>query len=315
MPGWRIAAAAAALLGYALLGNWLMLNAANEPWAVAALFGPLLVAVAGMGWHRRQWATLAACAGLLVLLAVIVWRGGVRDMQRMYVLQHGAIHLALAWSFALTLRDGAKPLITLAGRRRAPQAQAGFHAGHAHLHAGADRRVGRLLHGHGGALGADLPAGALELVVGVLQPAHAAGRGALFVGEHLLRYRRHPEFARVSLRAAFEAYQTQRQAKRGWPKAHATGSAGLPLLAPRDLARHWPGAAARPSAARSSSARRWPWRSSCQPPVGPSTCARTATFLRWAWRQPCCAARPACCRRMRCLKRCARFPQRAQRPT
>ena len=76
MPGWRIAAAAAALLGYALLGHWLMLNAAAEPWAVAALFGPLLVAVAGMGWHRRQWATLAACAGLLVLLAVIVCRVG-----------------------------------------------------------------------------------------------------------------------------------------------------------------------------------------------------------------------------------------------
>ncbi|HRD98777.1 MAG TPA: hypothetical protein PLA97_20545, partial [Rubrivivax sp.] len=79
MPGWRIAAVALSLLGYALLGHWLMLHAANQPWAVAALFGPLLVAVGGMGWHRRQWATLAACAALLALLAAIVWRGGVTD--------------------------------------------------------------------------------------------------------------------------------------------------------------------------------------------------------------------------------------------
>jgi hypothetical protein len=65
---------------------------------------------AGTGGSGPRWRPVPA---LLVLLAAIVWRGGVSDMQRMYVLQHGAIHLALAWSFALTLRGGGTPLITL----------------------------------------------------------------------------------------------------------------------------------------------------------------------------------------------------------
>lgn len=207
MPGWRIAAAALSLLGYAVLGHWLMLHAANQPWAVAALFGPLLVAVGGMGWHRRQWATLAACAALLVLLAAIVWRGGVSDMQRMYVLQHGAIHLALAWSFALTLRGGGTPLITLLAEG---------------LHRKLHQDFTPAMHAYTRALTGLWAAYFLGMVVlsvliyllapwswwslfcNLLTPLAAA---LLFVGEHLLRYRRHPEFARVSLRAAFDAYQ------------------------------------------------------------------------------------------------------------
>lgn len=207
MPGWRIAAAAAALLGYALLGNWLMLNAANQPWAVAALFGPLLVAVAAMGWHRRQWATLAACLALLVLLAVIVWRGGVRDMQRMYVLQHGAIHLALAWSFALTLRAGATPLISLLAE--------GLHRKLGQDFTPAMQAYTRQLTGLWAAYFLGMVA--LSALIYLLAPwswwsvfcnlLTPLAAGAFFVGEHLLRYRRHPEFGRVSLRAAFEAYQ------------------------------------------------------------------------------------------------------------
>lgn len=207
MPGWRIAAAALSLLGYALLGHWLMLHAANQPWAVAALFGPLLVAVGGMGWHRRQWATLAACAALLVLLAAIVWRGGVRDMQRMYVLQHGAIHLALAWSFALTLRGGGTPLITLLAEGLHRKLQQDFTpAMHAYTRAltsvWAAYFLGMVV------LSALIyllaPWSWWSLFCNLLTPLAAA---LLFVGEHLLRYRRHPEFARVSLRAAFDAYQ------------------------------------------------------------------------------------------------------------
>ncbi len=207
MPGWRFAAAALSLLGYALLGHWLMLHAANQPWAVAALFGPLLLAVGGIGWHRRQWATLAACAALLLLLAAIVWRGGVRDMQRMYVLQHGAIHLALAWSFALTLRDGSTPLITLlaAGLHRRLR-QEFTPAMHDYT-----RSLTRLWAGY--FLGMVALSALIYLLAAwswwslfcnLFTPLAAA---LLFVGEHLLRYHRHPEFARVSLRAAFDAYQ------------------------------------------------------------------------------------------------------------
>ena len=218
MPGWRIAVAAAALLGYALLGHWLMVHAANQPWAVAALFGPLLVAVAGMGWHRRQWFTLAASAGLMLLLAVIVLRGGVRDMQRMYVLQHGAIHLALAWSFALTLRGDVKPLITAMAE--------GVHTRLRQTFTPAMYAYTRWLTGVWvvyflGMVVVSLLIYALapwdwwSLYCNLLTPLAA---GSLFVGEHWMRYRRHPEFARVSLRAAFDAYRHSSNTPGGAPR-------------------------------------------------------------------------------------------------
>ena len=68
MHAWRIAAAAVALVAYALASHWLMVHAANAPWAVAALFGPLLLAIGGVGWARRHWPTLAACAVLVLSL-------------------------------------------------------------------------------------------------------------------------------------------------------------------------------------------------------------------------------------------------------
>jgi hypothetical protein len=46
MPSWRIVAAAAALTGYALLSYALMAWWPDRPWSVAALFGPLIVAMA-----------------------------------------------------------------------------------------------------------------------------------------------------------------------------------------------------------------------------------------------------------------------------
>jgi uncharacterized membrane protein len=184
-----------------------MVHAANAPWAVAALFGPLLVAVGGVGLARKQWPTLAACSVLVVVLAVIVARGGVQDMQRMYVLQHGAIHLTLAWSFAITLRPGSTPFITAMARG---------------LHTRLGQEFTPAMHRYTQRLTAAWVAYFVGMVVvsallfwlapwplwsvfGNLVTPLAAG--AMFVGEHLLRYRRHPEFARVTLRAAFDAYQ------------------------------------------------------------------------------------------------------------
>jgi uncharacterized membrane protein len=207
MPAWRIAAAAAALVAYALLSNWLMVHAANQPWAVAALFGPLLLAVAGAGWQRRQWPTLAGCGVLVVVLAVIVARGGVGDMQRMYLLQHGALHLALAWSFAITLRAGATPFITaLAEGLHTRLRQSFTPAMHAYTRQLTAVWVGYFLGMVlvSGLIYALAPWEAWSFFCNLVTPAAAI---LLFVGEHVLRYRRHPEFARVSLRAAFEAYQ------------------------------------------------------------------------------------------------------------
>lgn len=203
LPLWQLAIAAAVLAAYGVLSHLLMVHAAKEPWAVAALFGPLVLGVAGAAWQRRQWLTLAACAGLVLWLAVIVWRGGVDDINRMYVLQHAGIHLALAWSFALTLRSGSTPLITaMAARlhqRFTPEMQA----------------YTRWLTGLWVAyfLGMVVLSFVIYLLApwswwsvfcNLLTPVFAV---LLFVGEHLLRYVRHPEFERVSLRAALQAYR------------------------------------------------------------------------------------------------------------
>ena len=203
MPVWQIAAAATALAAYAVLSHLLMVRFAQAPWAVAALFGPLLVAVAAGGWMRRQWLLLAACAALVAWLAWLVWRGGVADINRMYVLQHAGIHLALAYGFAVTLKAGSTPLISALAQR---------------LH----RQVSPALLAYTRALTGVWVAYFLGMVVlsalvyalapwpwwslfcNVVTPALVV---ALFVGEHLVRYVRHPEFERVSLRAALGAYR------------------------------------------------------------------------------------------------------------
>ena len=207
---WRMAAAPAAvvaLVAYALLSNWLMVHNASEPWTLAVLFGPLLLAVAGLGWQRQQWLTLAACAALIAVLVAVVLRGGAVDAQRLYVLQHGAIHLALAWSFGMTLRRGEKALITglaegLHGRLNQPftPALAQYTRGVTALWTGyflAMLAVSALLY-------ALAPWPWWTLYCTVFTPLSAA---ALFVTEYLWRYHRHPEFPKVTMRAAFDAYQ------------------------------------------------------------------------------------------------------------
>jgi uncharacterized membrane protein len=128
-------------------------------------------------------------------------------MQRMYVLQHGAIHLALGWSFAITLRPGSTPLISALARGLHTRLGQDFTPALAHYT--------RLLTALWVAYFVGMVAVSALIfwlapwpvwsVFGNLVTPLAAG--ALFVGEYLLRYRWHPEFARITLRAAFEAYQ------------------------------------------------------------------------------------------------------------
>ena len=203
----KAASVGAVLIGYALLSNVLMVHAADRAWTVALLFGPLLVAIGALGWQRRQWLTLLACLGLLMVLAAVVARGGVQDAQRLYVLQHGAIHLALAWSFGLTLRGDAQPLITGLARgvhgrlgQSFTPAMAAYTRGLTALWAGyflAMVLLSALLY-----LAASWPLWSLFCTV--LTPLSAV---LLFIAEHVWRYRRHPEFPRVTMRAAFDAYQ------------------------------------------------------------------------------------------------------------
>lgn len=207
MSVWRLALAALVLAAYGVLSHLLMLHAAQAPWAVAALFGPLLLAVAATGWRRRQPLTVLACGAVVALLAWVVAHGGVRDMHRMYVLQHGAIHLALAWGFAQTLRRGSTPLITALAE--------GLHGSLGQTVTPAMRAYTRSLTrlwvvyflgmvGVSALIYALAPWSWWSAYCNLLTPLAAV---ALFAGEHGWRRWRHPEFERVTMRAAWQAYQ------------------------------------------------------------------------------------------------------------
>jgi len=204
MSAWRLALAAAALAAYATGSHWLMVNAADRPWAVAALFGPLVLAVAAAGWRQRPPWILAACAVGVAALAAVVARGGVADVNRLYVLQHAGIHLALAVGFGVTLRPRGKALIEMLAERV-----------HSHLTAGMRAYTRRLtlawvLYFVGMVLASVLvyllaPWDWWSIFCNGVTPLAAV---AFFAGEHLLRYRRHPEFERITMRTALAAYRS-----------------------------------------------------------------------------------------------------------
>ena len=220
----HLAAAGIALALYGLGSHWLMVNAAQAPWAVAALFGPLLLAVAASGWRSSSPLTLVFCAGLLALLVVVVWRGGVADMQRMYVLQHAGIHAALAWAFASTLRAGQTPLISALAQRVHRQFTPGIARYTRQLTAAwALYFVGMIVLSFG--LYALAPWPWWSVFCNVATPLLVA---VFFVAEHALRYHWHPEFERLSMRGAMQAWREAGKAgKPGKPsKAGDAGNAG-----------------------------------------------------------------------------------------
>ena len=146
---------------------------------------------------------LAACAAGVALLALALARGGVIGIDRLYVLQHAGIHLALAFSFGLTLRAGSTPLITAMAQTLHEQFTPEMRA-YTRWLTGLWTAYFAAMVGVSLALYALAPWPWWSLFGNVLTPLAAA---ALFVGEHLLRYRRHPEFERVSLRAVAAAWR------------------------------------------------------------------------------------------------------------
>ncbi|ODU99251.1 MAG: hypothetical protein ABT20_17205 [Rubrivivax sp. SCN 70-15] len=201
---WQLAAGAAAFAGYALASNWLMVHAPAHAWTVALLFGPLLLGLAADGWRRRHRATLALAAVLAAVLAVLVARGGVAGVARLYVLQHALIHAALAWTFGITLRPGATPLISALAAR--------LHERFTPAMRDYTRRLTALWTTYFIAmiaislvLYALAPWAVWSWFANLVTPLAAA---AFFVGEHLLRRWRHPDFERVSLAAAVQAWRS-----------------------------------------------------------------------------------------------------------
>jgi len=203
MPSWRLVAAGAALAGYALLSHALMVLAGDRPWAVAALLGPLVLALGALAVRHRHRPTMLACAAALAALAWIGASGHAQSINRLYLLQHAGIHFALGCAFAITLRRGATPLITaLAAREGAAMTP---------VKAQYTRRVTVAWVGYffamvalSLALYAWAPWWVWSLFANLATPLAAV---TLFVGEYLLRYRLHPEFERASMLQALRAYR------------------------------------------------------------------------------------------------------------
>jgi uncharacterized membrane protein len=206
MPGWRFPAALLLLAAYALLSNWLMLRAPTHPLTVAALFSPLLGLMAWDALRRRRFGVLVLCALATAGLAWAVQRGGDDIVGSLYVLQHGAIHLALAWTFGVSLKPGATPLITQAAALVHEQFTPPMRAYTRRLTAAwAVYFVAMTLLSLG--LYALAPWSWWSVYCSLVTPLAA---GALFVGDHLWRRWRHPEFERVTLSGAVRAYRASR---------------------------------------------------------------------------------------------------------
>ena len=190
-------------VAYVAASHWLMTRAPASQWNAVVVVGPMLALLALSAWQRGQRALGTAATLGLVALVWLGWRGGGVSPASLYVTQHVAVHAALATAFALTLRPGREPLITALARRV-----------------------------HGGRLTPDMAAysrkvtvvwaiyfvamGLTSIALFVFAPfevwATFANFGTpvsialLFVGEHVLRYRLHPEFERATLGAAMRAF-------------------------------------------------------------------------------------------------------------
>ena len=178
---------AAGLAGAAYLGgaHWLMTSAPSSSWNAVVIVGPMLVAAAVVAWQRRQRA-------LALVLAA----------ETLYLGQHVAIHLLLAFVFGSTLAAGREPLVSALARRV-----------HGHLTpamAAYSRKVNVAWTLYFVAMAlvsvvvfATAPFALWATFANLVTPLAIV---AMFVGEYLLRYRLHPEFERATLAQAVRAY-------------------------------------------------------------------------------------------------------------
>lgn len=187
---------------YAGGSHWLMTHAAASPWAVAVLLGPLLSAAAAFAWRARHWPAVAGVAAGFAALGWVVARGGVEDVNRLYVLQHAGLHVVLAVSFGVTLRQPLSLIGRLASRVHGgltPEMERYTRkvtlAWVLYFLAMAATSVGLYLYG---------PWSAWSALANLGTPVAMA---VMFVGEYLLRYRLHPEFERATLAQALSAWR------------------------------------------------------------------------------------------------------------
>lgn len=201
MSRWRLALLLLVGVAYAGLSHWMTLFHATAPWAVVVLLGPLWLAAMGFAasWFGR-WG-FVGMAALGVGGFSLVFLGEAGDPDRLYVMQHVAINSALCGWFGSTLRGKGLPLITQFAQRVHPL------KGHMLAYT---TQLTRIWTGYFAvvvlasiAIYMTRPFSDWSLFANVLSPVMVA---LLFVGEHLVRYRLHPEFERTRLVDAVRAF-------------------------------------------------------------------------------------------------------------
>jgi uncharacterized membrane protein len=180
-----------------------MVSAPASPWSAVALLVPMLAVVCAWMWHSRQRLLSACAAAAIAFLVARAVAGSTVATEKLYLAQHVVVHLCLALWFGATLRAGHTPFISgLAARvhrhltppmqaytRQVTVAWTIYFVGMA--------IVSLVLY-------AGAPFETWATFANLLTPLALA---LMFGGEYLLRYWLHPDFERVTLLAAVQAYR------------------------------------------------------------------------------------------------------------
>lgn len=191
-----------AVAAYAGLCHWLV---ARDPASMLAQFtvlGPM-VALGTFGLWKDGHALAAMALVLGVASLVALCAQGTLSVEWLYLLQHAGVQAGLGWWFGRTLRAGRQPLISGLAER---------------VHRGLTPDM--VVYTRGVTLlwtGFFLATAVVSVLLFVLAPltvwsvfsnlVSPVASLMLFVGEHVWRYWRHPEFERATLMDAIRAYQ------------------------------------------------------------------------------------------------------------
>jgi uncharacterized membrane protein len=203
----RLLAAGLAGAAYLLGSHWLMTSAPASPWNAVVVVGPMLVVAGVVAWQRGQRALALVAAAATAALVVQAGRGGGVAAETLYLGQHVAVHLLLAFVFGSTLAAGREPLVSALARR--------VHGSLTPAMAAYSRRVTVAWTFYFVAMAvlsivlfATAPFVAWAAFANLVTPLAIV---AMFVGEYLLRYRLHPEFERTTITQAVRAYADRAQ--------------------------------------------------------------------------------------------------------
>lgn len=210
MSSTRLALLALALLAYTVASNLAMARAPEAPATVALVLGPLVLGLLAFAWQSRPG---RLALGLALAAGVWAWRAGHFDALQvswLYLIQHVGIQAMLGLSFAATLRPGHTALISQLARRVHEQFTPAM-ADYTRRLTLAWALLFALLGGVSLLLFRLGSYSTWAFWAGAVTPAAYA---VFFVGEHVLRYVRHPEFERVSLARALRSWHEHEQAGR-----------------------------------------------------------------------------------------------------